>query len=220
MWESLIIAIVVGFIWYQVISHWSASILLHRYYCHKQFEIPAWFEVVGLFLLSITYIKSPIGWIAAHRMHHAYSDTENDPHSWQHKGKWTVLTTTWTIPRIPKKFAKDLYQNKKLVFLHKYYLWILLAQHGISFAISPYVWLAYAGMPFICASIGYGLLNTFGHAEFGGSNRAWLNLLTAGEGFHKEHHDNWKRVRLHKWDTGGWIAEKLFDNKTGLLRKR
>ena len=27
------------------------------------------------------------------------------------------------------------------------------------------------------------------------------------------HHDNWKRVRLHKYDTAGWIAEKLFKNE-------
>ena len=38
----------------------------------------------------------------------------------------------------------------------------------------------------------------------------WLNLFIAGEGYHKNHHENFKRIRLHKFDTGGWIAEKLF----------
>jgi hypothetical protein len=36
-------------------------------------------------------------------------------------------------------------------------------------------------------------------------------LLIAGEGYHKEHHKNFRRIRLHKFDTGGWISEKLME---------
>ena len=28
--------------------------------------------------------------------------------------------------------------------------------------------------------------------------------------YHKNHHENFKRIRLHKFDTGGWLAERLF----------
>lgn len=211
--NEIIIAIIAGIVWSEIISHFGASILLHRYYCHKQFKVPVWFEVVGLYMLSVAYIRSPIGWIASHRMHHKYSDTEDDPHSWQHIGKWKVLTTTWDVPKIPAKFAKDLYKNPRLVFFHKYHKHLLIAHNVISFLISPYFWLAYAAIPFIFAKIGFGLLNTYGHSEEGGSNKWWLNFFVAGEGFHKEHHDNWKRVRLHKYDTAGWLAEKLFLKK-------
>ena len=38
----------------------------------------------------------------------------------------------------------------------------------------------------------------------------WLNLFVAGEGYHKQHHLNQKKIKLHKWDTAGWIADKLF----------
>lgn len=211
--NELIIAIIAGIIWSEIISHFGASILLHRYYCHKQFKVPAWFEVIGLFMLSVAYIKTPIGWIASHRMHHAYSDTEKDPHSWQHIGKWKVLTTTWDIPKIPAKFAKDLYKNPRLVFFHKHHKKLLAAHWIVSFLISPYFFIAYALIPFIFAKVGFGLLNTFGHKEEGGSNTPWLNIFVAGEGYHKNHHDNWRRVRLHKWDTAGWLAEKLFTKR-------
>lgn len=213
MIECLVISVIIGIIWSEIISHFGASILLHRYYCHSQFKVPVWFEVVGLFMLSVSYIKTPIGWIASHRMHHTYSDTEKDPHSWQYIGKWKVLSTTWDIPKIPLKFAKDLYANPRLVFFHKYHKQILAAHWIISFLISPYVFIAYALIPFIFAKIGFGLLNTIGHREKGGSNVMWLNLFVAGEGFHKNHHENWRRVRLHKWDTAGWLAEKLFVKK-------
>ena len=210
MQYELLVAIVVGLLWSQVISHFGASILLHRYYCHNQFKVPGWFEWVGLFMLSVAYIKSPIGWIASHRMHHHHADTDKDPHSAKHIGFWKVLLTMWDIPSISPKYAKDLFANPRLVFFHKHHVKILVAHSIISFIISPYFWIAYALVPFIFAKVGFGLLNTVGHKEEGGATVPWLNFFIAGEGYHKNHHDNWKRVRLHKYDTGGWIAERLF----------
>jgi fatty-acid desaturase len=210
---ELFLAIMAGIIWSQIISHFGASILLHRYYCHKQFNVPVWFEWAGLFMLSVAYIRTPIGWIASHRMHHTYSDGPKDPHAAKHIGFWKVLFTTWDINSIPPKFAKDLYKNPRLVFFHRHYIKILITHNIISFIISPYFWVAYALVPFIFAKIGFGLLNTVGHRIEGGVNVPWLNFFIAGEGFHKNHHDNFKRVRLHKWDTSGWLAEKLFVNR-------
>ena len=209
MVESLFWAVILGIIWSEVISHFGASILLHRHYCHKQFKVPVWFEWVGLWMLSIAYIRTPIGWIASHRMHHHHSDTDKDPHSAKHVGFWKVLLTMWDIPSIPPKYAKDLFANPRLVFFHRHHVKILLAHNIISFIISPYFWVAYALVPFVFAKIGFGLLNTVGNAN-GPSNVPWLNIFIAGEGYHKNHHDNFRRVRLHKWDTGGWLAEKLF----------
>lgn len=208
----LFTSIVIGIIWSQIISHFGASILLHRHYCHKQFPVPVWFEVIGLAMLMIACIRTPIGWIASHRMHHKHSDSPNDPHSPKHVGFWKVLSTTWTIPKIPIKYAKDLYKNPRLVFCHKHWLKILIIVNIVSFIISPYFWVAFAATPFVFAKVGFGLLNTVGHKD-GPSNVPWLNLFIAGEGYHKNHHDNFKRVRLHKYDTGGWLAERLFNNR-------
>lgn len=210
MFETLVVAILIGIVWSEIISHFGASILLHRYYCHKQFKVPVWFEWIGLFMLSVAYIRTPIGWIASHRMHHHHSDSEKDPHSAKHVGFWKVLLTIWDIPSIPTKYAKDLFANPRLVFFHNHHLKILIAHNVVAFLISPYFWVAYALVPFIFAKVGFGLLNTIGHRTEGGANVPWLNFFIAGEGYHKNHHENSKRVRLHKWDTGGWLAEKLF----------
>jgi len=201
--------IAIGYLWGTLISHWGASILLHRYYCHNQFRVPVWFETIGLAMLMIAVIRSPIGWIASHRMHHAHSDTEHDPHSSKYIGYWKVLLTTWDIPRIPIKYAKDLYANPRLVFCHNHWFKIVVAVWIISLLISFKFFVAFALMPFIHAKLGFGLLNTVGHKEDGGSNVWWLNFLIAGEGFHREHHSNFRKIRLHKYDTGGWIAQKL-----------
>jgi fatty-acid desaturase len=203
------LSIAIGLIWSQIISHFGASILLHRHYCHNQFKVPAWFETLGLAMLMIACIRTPIGWIASHRMHHTHSDSPKDPHAAKYVGWWKVLTTTWAIDRIPIRYARDLYRNPKLVFCHKHWLKILVMVNVISFIINPYFWIAFCVVPFIFAKVGFGLLNTVGHKD-GPSNVPWLNIFIAGEGYHKEHHRNTKKVRLHIWDTGGWLAERLF----------
>lgn len=203
------LSIAIGLIWSQIISHFGASILLHRHYCHNQFKVPAWFETLGLAMLMIACIRTPIGWIASHRMHHTHSDSPKDPHAAKYVGWWKVLTTTWAIDRIPIRYARDLYRNPKLVFCHKHWLKILVMVNVISFVINPYFWIAFCVVPFIFAKVGFGLLNTVGHKD-GPSNVPWLNIFIAGEGYHKEHHRNTKKVRLHIWDTGGWLAERLF----------
>lgn len=208
--EILIYTIVAGILWSEIISHFGASILLHRHYCHKQFSVPVWFEVIALAMLMIACIRTPIGWIASHRMHHHHSDKPGDPHAAKHIGYWKVLFTTWTIPSIPPKYAKDLYANPRLVFCHKHWLKILVIVNVISILINPYFWIAFCVVPFIFAKIGFGLLNTVGHKTEGGANVPWLNFFIAGEGYHRNHHQDSRRIRLHKWDTGGWLAEKLF----------
>jgi stearoyl-CoA desaturase (delta-9 desaturase) len=71
------------------VVHWQLSIFcqtffLHRYGAHKQFTMSKGWE---RFFFLLTYIGqgssflSPRGYAILHRMHHAYSDTEKDPHS-------------------------------------------------------------------------------------------------------------------------------------------
>ena len=210
---ELLISIGIGIIWSIIISHLAASILLHRHYCHKQFDVPVWFEIMGLAMLMIAFIRTPIGWIASHRMHHAYSDTEKDPHAPAHVGFWRVLTTTWSLDAIPMKFAKDLFKNPRLMFCHRHWLKIFIAVWIVSYMISPYFFVSFALVPFIYAKVGFGLLNTLCHVN-GPTNVPWLNIFISGEGYHANHHDDSNTVRLHKYDTGGWIAEKFFKKST------
>lgn len=205
----LTVSIILGLIWSVIISHLGASILLHRHYCHKQFDVPVWFERMGLFMLMVAMIRTPIGWIASHRMHHAHSDSPGDPHAASQVGYFKVLTTTWSIDKIPIKYARDLYKNPNLVFAHKHWLKIFVAVWVITFLISPYFFISFALIPFIFAKVGFGLLNTMCHKN-GPTNVPWLNIFIAGEGYHKNHHDNGRLIRLHKFDTGGWLAEKFF----------
>lgn len=71
------------------IAHWVLSVFfqtffLHRYGAHRMFTLtPRWERFFHLctFVCQGSSYLNPRGYAILHRMHHAYSDTERDPHS-------------------------------------------------------------------------------------------------------------------------------------------
>ncbi len=71
------------------IAHWFLSLFfqtffLHRYCSHKMFTMNKFWDRFFYFFTFITQGTSflnPRAYAIMHRMHHAYSDTEKDPHS-------------------------------------------------------------------------------------------------------------------------------------------
>ena len=76
--------ILVFFIAHYYLSLFTQTFYLHRYAAHKMFTMNKFWEK---FFFLFTYIcqgssfLSPRAYALLHRMHHAYSDTEMDPHS-------------------------------------------------------------------------------------------------------------------------------------------
>jgi len=202
-------ALLIGFVWYQVIAHIGISLGLHRYWAHRAFKAGPVFEVVSLYMSILAGARSPIGWIAAHRMHHHYSDTELDPHSPNTKGFWTVFFSLWSIPSISPKYSKDLFENPRMRFFHVHWKVIWAASAFlIAVLFGPYMFLSFIVMPAILAPIGFGLVNAVTHKNNTVNNVPWINILVAGEGYHKGHHDG-STVRYHKYDHTGWALENL-----------
>ena len=77
-------AVLILFVVHWQLSVFCQSFFLHRYGAHKQFTMsPGWER----FFNGLTYVTqnssylNPRGYAILHRMHHAYSDTERDPHT-------------------------------------------------------------------------------------------------------------------------------------------
>ena len=78
-----------GYILSFFVGHWLISVFfqsffLHRYSAHKMFTLNRFWKKVFHFLTIAAQGPSylnPYGYAILHRMHHAYSDTEKDPHS-------------------------------------------------------------------------------------------------------------------------------------------
>ena len=71
------------------ILHWYSSlffqtVFLHRYASHQMFTMSKTWERIFFFCTFLTQGSSflnPRAYAILHRLHHKYSDTENDPHS-------------------------------------------------------------------------------------------------------------------------------------------
>src|SRR5579859_2469049 len=92
-------AIVVAFF----LCHWflslfSQTFFLHRYASHKMFKMNKFWEkfFYGFtFLTQGSSFLNPRAYAIMHRMHHAYSDTEKDPHSPHFfKDVWSMMVQT------------------------------------------------------------------------------------------------------------------------------
>src|SRR5688572_26998152 len=84
-------------------AHWLLSVFcqtffLHRYGAHRQFSMSkGWERAFHLitYLVQGSSFLSPRGYGILHRMHHAYSDTPNDPHSPEnHSNVVTMMLAT------------------------------------------------------------------------------------------------------------------------------
>lgn len=77
-------AILTFFVLHWYLAGFCQSFFLHRYSSHKMFRMPLFWERVFYVLTFLSQGSSylnPRAYALMHRLHHAYSDTEQDPHS-------------------------------------------------------------------------------------------------------------------------------------------
>jgi fatty-acid desaturase len=202
--------VILGFLWYQVIAIFGLSIGLHRYFSHRQFKVSNTFEVICLFLSMLAGSRSPIGWIGAHRMHHKYSDTWKDPHSPSYVGFWTVAFNQWELKNIPRSCVRDLYDNKIVMFFDKYWLYMHLVTSIVVLLLSIELFIVLIVSPYVLAFVGYGMFNALGHKDNKAVTNMFINILSAGEGWHNVHHNNPTTIKLNKYDLSGLIVQRFF----------
>lgn len=201
--------ILVSFLWWVFLSSAIISAGYHRYFAHRSFRAHVWYEYIVLLLGPLSGSGSALGWVGVHRLHHNFSDTEKDPHSPKHVPFYKVLTSTFKVPNIPRSAVKDLLRNKRVVWFHKNHIGVRGLSFWIFFFSLGWVWTFWLFvMPMVYGYVGYGLLNAYCHKKEKVRNLWWVNILTGGEGWHKNHHEeprNWRIGR--KWyeiDIGAW----------------
>ena len=209
------------FVYFLMISI-GISAGFHRLISHRGYEAPRWFKATALLIGTLGLNASALVWGAMHREHHAYSDTEDDPHSPSIDG---ILKTYFGVvlyqPKL--KFAKDLLRDKMVIFYHKQYFKINLAYDIILAVINPelIIWLHL--LPATILWHATAAINVFSHLpRFGyrtyetgedSRNSHLLSLLIAGEGYHNNHHKDPKNINFahnkYEFDITGWMVQKI-----------
>ncbi len=175
----------------------------HRYFTHRSYAIPKWFEYFLAVCGCLAGEAGPIAWVAAHRYHHTYSDTENDPHS-PLRGFWWAHMT-WLFGREKflaefdsyKRFTPDMARDPFLVFLDK---WHIIP--SLILSVLLYMWGGWSFVVwgvFVRSVLVYHatwLVNSAAHIwgyrtykiSDQSTNNWWVALLSFGEGWHNNHH--------------------------------
>lgn len=218
------------------LANTCTTVYLHRGLSHRALSVhPAVAWVFRLVLWLTTGIK-PKEWVAVHRKHHAFTDSEGDPHSpvmtsWQHVQMKNVAMyrNALSDPEIITKYAKDLPDDKWDRWFFGHNKTGLLLGIGILVVVfGPVTGLLAAFIHANAYLAGNAAVNAMGHHfgrrpyDNGATNLQWLAFCTMGEGLHNNHHAAPSSPRLsHKRsqiDPGWWVIKMLTSFKLATLR--
>jgi stearoyl-CoA desaturase (delta-9 desaturase) len=196
-------AVGVMFLLYWITASLGICLGFHRYLTHRSFELPRWLAYFFAFCGTLACENGPIKWVAQHRMHHAHSDQDLDPHDarkgffWCHFG-WMIYTNHYDDPKKIEAFSKDLQDDKFYQFLDRNFIYIQVALGLFLFALG--------GMSFVIWGIFFRLALVYHATWFVNSaahmwgyrnvklehdlstNCWWVGLMAWGEGWHNNHH--------------------------------
>ncbi len=222
--RTVLLALIVG-IGVTTLANICTTVYLHRGLSHRAvtFSQPAHAAFKLLIWLS-TGIKVR-EWVAVHRKHHAHTDTLDDPHSPAVSGWLTVQIKNLAMYRRAAhdqsnidKYAKDLAPTRwdRYVFDHSW-LGLVLGAALLCMAFGWRVGLLASFVHVNYYLAGSAAVNAIGHHfgrrryENSATNLHWLAFLTAGEGWHNNHHAAPTSAKLgHRWHEIdiGWIVIK------------
>ena len=192
------------------IAHWYLSLFfqtffLHRYASHRAFTMSPFMEKVFFVLTWIfqgSNYLSPYGYGILHRMHHAFADTPDDPHSpkydesimkmmWKTKTIYTAITTRQM--EVEERFTKNIPEWERFDRFARSWtsriLWgALYVAVYWQFADVWWLWL-FLPLQFLLAPIHGAIINWFAH-KYGYVNfrvkDTSKNFLPFDDGGHEE----------------------------------
>jgi stearoyl-CoA desaturase (delta-9 desaturase) len=198
-WQALL----VGFFLYYLTGGVGITLCYHRILTHRSLVVPKWVEYGTAILGTLALQGGPIDWVSTHRAHHAYSDTDRDPHNarrgfwWSHVA-WLYEPNPARLTRAEElRFSPDLVKDPFYRVLDRIPLLLQIALGVVLFMLG--------GWPFVVWGIFVRLVVTynvtwfvnsashmFGYRTYAAgdlsTNNWWVAMLAWGEGWHNNHH--------------------------------
>jgi len=218
--------VIICFILSKIIGNLGNEIGLHRLWTHKSFRTSKWKEIFLHFMSVPLLSGSSIVYAGVHRQHHAYSDTENDPHDTK-----SIIRLFFYIRKNKKfnfetKFVTDLLKDPIHRWIHKNYFKInFLILLMFLLLLGPVNTGYFLSFIIVHCFIITGLVNYLGHNPKLGNqkhlttdmstNNYILQLLTFyNHGLHNNHHkfpgSFTNAFDENEIDPLGWVIKKFF----------
>jgi fatty-acid desaturase len=191
------------FICWWISGSWGIGIGYHRLLTHRGFTAPRWLTRFLATCATLAIQSGPIAWVTTHRIHHAFTETDKDPHSprngtwWAHVG-WIFRGTAQEQPQSAiLKYSPDLIRDPYLVFIDNYYYMTAIIVGGLLFLIGGWTMVVWAIV--FRTVVGWHftwLVNSATHmwgsrrfeTRDDSRNNGLIAALTFGEGWHNNHH--------------------------------
>lgn len=175
----------------------------HRLLTHRSFKVPKWLEYVCTLFGTLALQGGAVKWVATHRVHHAFSDRPQDPHSpnrgfwWAHVAWLFAHDEVLDTPEGCRRYASDLARDPFHMWLQRLQVVPQLALGLALFAWGGWsyvVWGIFVRTAFVYH--GTWLVNSAAHiwgyqsyqTNEGSRNNWWVALVSYGEGWHNNHH--------------------------------
>ena len=230
-WQNLTAALI---LWWLAGSI-GVGIGYHRLLTHRGFKAPLWLERTLSVIGTLAMQSGPLTWVTTHRLHHAFTETEGDPHSprhgtyWSHMGwifRGTAQNNSFTTMQ---RYSPDLVKDPFQIVLNKYY-WVptIFVAAGL-FAIGGLPMVLWA--IFLRTVVGWHftwLVNSATHlwgtrrfeTRDDSRNNGLIAAITWGEGWHNNHHAHPRSAKhglaWYEFDVN-WVEIKLME-KLGLVK--
>jgi len=222
------LAFVLCFVLFSLISVFFQSFFLHRYSAHKMYTMPLFTERIVHFLTWVIMGSSylvPRGYAILHREHHAYSDTDKDPHSPHHVPD--LFTMMWNTKKrygqicrrrvtIEPRFEDGRYPQWGLVDgigNNRFFRVVWGAVYFAIFWLTVTVWWQWLLLPiaFVMGPVHGAIVNWCGHMygyrnfdlDDQSRNTMAVDVVTMGELFQNNHHKYSDRANFagqHWWE--------------------
>lgn len=187
----------------------TSTTFYHRLLSHQAWKPARWLSVLGVGFGVFSLTGTPVTRTAVHRAHHAFSDTEKDPHSPLHSSFLHMyLPQLKEDVHVSIRRAADVIQDPVFSWLHRQYVSLnlgLLLLLLLVYPMGALIWLAAAAM--VWANIA--CCNILCHGQNGIRDNCVLGFLTFGEGHHKHHHDAATSARFGSCDPGWWFIRTM-----------
>lgn len=200
---------VAAFVWW-VAGSLGIGIGYHRLLTHRGFKAPKWLEYTLSVFGTLALQSGPLSWVSTHRIHHAFTDQENDPHSPRHGTYWSHIgwifrgTSQNQTEETMRRYCPDMIDDKFHRVLNRVYWVPVIALAAGLFAIGG-IGMVFWGI-FLRTVIGWHftwLVNSATHlwgsrrfeTRDDSRNNGLVAALTWGEGWHNNHHAHPRSAR-------------------------
>jgi stearoyl-CoA desaturase (delta-9 desaturase) len=206
---------IIGYFCYWFMADVVQSLFMHRWASHDLWDPPVLVQKILSVIGVVGLLGTPISWAAWHRTHHAYSDSNKDPHSPVYKNYLYILFANYHYAEI--KRAKDRMSNKFFLFLGKNELYFILFGNLMLFYCLSFVWF----LTLWAIPVSYTIFNTnffvniISHKNGKAKNMSkFLWFLIFSDGIHHGSHHEKPKLNYTSYDPAGFLI-----NRFGWTRK-